>query len=288
MDTNRIRQFCVIAELENIRKTSELLHITHSALSKSMKVLELEINKNLFHKVGRGISLTDEGKVFYQKAKIFLKAVDQLLDNKENTANIIRIATFEVFSTYFFNQKIFPKFKKESFSIKEATPGKLEQLILTQKADIGITYQPIPTQGLEIIKAGTCKIGIFSNNKKFNKQNFNQIPFVAPVTDVETTISEVRGLDGWPDHQIKRNIKYRVDMLETALQLCSQGLACGYFPQFVAEMFNQTRIKTKQLYKIDSPIKLKNHRKEIFIVKRKSSESKKLIEKLQEIINEIE
>ena len=42
MDTNRLRQFCAIAELGSMTKASKLLHITHSGLSKSMKLLQEE------------------------------------------------------------------------------------------------------------------------------------------------------------------------------------------------------------------------------------------------------
>lgn len=40
MDTKRLRQFCAIAETGSLTKAAELLHITHSGFSKSMKLLQ--------------------------------------------------------------------------------------------------------------------------------------------------------------------------------------------------------------------------------------------------------
>ncbi len=65
MDTNRLRQFCAIAETGSMTKASRLLHITHSGLSKSMKLLQEELGLELLRPCGRGIMLTEHGKLIY-------------------------------------------------------------------------------------------------------------------------------------------------------------------------------------------------------------------------------
>ena len=82
METNRIRQFCVVAETENIRKASELLGITHGGLSKSLQVLEREYGKKLLLPQGRGIALTDEGIAFYKRALLFLEEFENFVNPK--------------------------------------------------------------------------------------------------------------------------------------------------------------------------------------------------------------
>jgi LysR family transcriptional regulator, salicylic acid-responsive activator of bsdBCD len=69
METNRLKQFCVIVETGSIVKASQLLHITHSALSKSMRCLQEEIGFSLLRRQGRGLALTEDGLHIYQRAK---------------------------------------------------------------------------------------------------------------------------------------------------------------------------------------------------------------------------
>src|SRR5258708_6018360 len=85
MDTNRLRQFCAIAEVGSFTKASQLLHITHSALSKSMKVLQEEFGFALFRPSGRGIVLTDDGLLIYKHAKEFLEHELSLFKVKKTT-----------------------------------------------------------------------------------------------------------------------------------------------------------------------------------------------------------
>lgn len=287
METNKIRHFCVIAETRNFRKAATILGITHSALSKSMKVLEEELQRELFVKEGRGIELSDEGIGFYQKSQKFLKALDQLLSEKEETQKSIKIATFEVFSTHFFCEYVEAEFLGSSFVLREAVPGELEKLVLAGEVDMGLTYEVIPQQGLDILKVGRCEMGLFGK-KKWEKLSLNEIPFVAPVLPFQSSISGVKGLDGWPDDRIKRNIIYSVDLFETALQLVARGKAVGYFPRFVVEIFNRSHsaeLRIEALHVNDR--KLPKAHRNIYIVKRTSTAEGVAIKKLARILRKI-
>lgn len=60
--------------------------------------------------------------------------------------------------------------------------------------------------------------------------NSNDLSFVVPIHPAEGTPSKVIGPDGWPDHLIERQIKYRVTMMESAMELCREGHAVAYLP----------------------------------------------------------
>src|SRR5262245_26163463 len=105
METNRLIQFCVVVETGNLRKAAQILKMTHGALSKSLKVLEGQLNTELFQHVGRGLKVTDDGMRVYGKSK----QISQLIRDLAVTApsaheRLIRFGTFEVFSTYFLSK----------------------------------------------------------------------------------------------------------------------------------------------------------------------------------------
>ena len=78
MDLQQIQYVVEIAESESMTVAASKLFISQSALSLSYKKLEKELGVQLFCKQGRTLELTDAGRVFYQKAKAVLAAVNEL------------------------------------------------------------------------------------------------------------------------------------------------------------------------------------------------------------------
>lgn len=58
---NTLPAFRVVAELQNLRAAAERLHLTHSAVSQQIKVLEEQVGFPLFERSGRGIVLNTAG-----------------------------------------------------------------------------------------------------------------------------------------------------------------------------------------------------------------------------------
>ncbi len=66
MNLNQLRYFRVLAHTEHFGKAAEKLYITQPSLSKSIRLLEEELNVELFTKSGRNVSLTLAGRVFLE------------------------------------------------------------------------------------------------------------------------------------------------------------------------------------------------------------------------------
>ena len=149
------------------------------------------------------------------------------------------------------------------------TPGAIEQAIMDAQADIAITYLPIPNPNLDILKITTIEMGIFGVKNKFQNNDFQDLEFVAPNKKVFGTPSKVKGLDGWPDHEIPRNVRYNVALMETALDLCRRGKCVGYFPKFVISLHNESVKPKYELKEIVPPKKLKSKKQNVYMIKRK-------------------
>ena len=70
MDITKIRYFSVVAETGSVRKAAELMHLSPPALSRAIKQLEEERNVKLFVPSGRGIAITDQGRLLQQRQPI--------------------------------------------------------------------------------------------------------------------------------------------------------------------------------------------------------------------------
>jgi DNA-binding transcriptional LysR family regulator len=286
METNRLRQFKVVYELRNLRGAAEVVGLSHSALSKSLKVLQSELNTVLLVQDGRGIDVTEAGHKFYVKLQEFLCAEDLLLTKEAPRVAPFRIGTFEVFSTHLLGFQWSRYFPETTLELHELLPGALEKAIIGNHVDIGLTYEPIATAGLEFRAIGKVKMRLFCREGAFSKLAVSELPFVAPIAPVFGTPSGTKGLDGWPDHEIPRRIKHRVDMMESGLALARAGVAVMFLPTFVAHHHNAVVKEQFKLVERPLPKNMRPIERKIFLVKKRSYEDSSLLTRLGKLLRE--
>jgi len=284
MDMSRLHYFCTVVNAGSLVRASELLGVSQPALSKALKKLEGEIGQKLIVPSGRGIAITDNGKRLAAEAAPLIEKIDALKSigfARDEKSELISIATFEVFSTYFLGKVISEQFA-DNFDVKvfELVPGPMEEAIAKGNADIGITYLPIPHPDLDIHKITSIEMAIYGMSSRFKKTEFSHLPFVVPNIPISGTPSKAKGLDGWPDHLTPRTIKYRVTMMETALDLCRRGQCVGYFPKFVVDLHNNATRAEFNLDELSGPKGAKLGTQDVFMIKRKSDLESKSFKKI--------
>jgi len=276
MDIDRVRYFQIFAETGSLVKACEVLHISQPALSKALKVLEGEVGLKLVEPDGRGLRLTEIGKRFRAETSEilgqWLSVPKRLREGK--SWNPTRLGSFEVFTTYFLGH-LLKYVDLGSLEIHEHGPGRLEKEIVDGSVDIGITYAPMPRAGVEFEEVTKVKMGVFGIIG-YSQENFSSLPFVIPLLPGEGTPSKVIGLDGWPDHRHERNVRYRVTMMESAIELCRKGYAVAYLPEFVVRMHNEDILPERRLKELKSPITQKERFQSVFLIQRKGLAETKL------------
>ena len=76
IETRLLHYFLAIAREQNITKAAETLFVTQSTLSKQMMDLEKQLGKQLFIRVKRKITLTEEGTFLRNRAQEILEFMD--------------------------------------------------------------------------------------------------------------------------------------------------------------------------------------------------------------------
>jgi DNA-binding transcriptional LysR family regulator len=272
MDTVRLKYFSAVAETGSVRRAAEILHVSPPSLSKAVHHLEEELGIKLFIRSGRNIRLTDAGRRFADKTKEVLRGLDELRQSVESEgapALEIRLATFEVFSTYFL-RALDETWEDLPVTVHDVLPGELERALVERHVDVGLTYMPVPHPELDYLKVASIDMGVFTAKGVFPNVDQPELPFVVPVNPIFGTPSRVRGLDGWPDDAYPRKIKYKVTLLESALELCRRGKCAGFFPSFVVDLHNSEVKDEFKLVRRASPYKGRVCKTDVFLVKRKA------------------
>lgn len=80
IDFESYRLFCVVAEYESFSKAAEKLYISQPAVTQAIKKLEDNLKGKLFIRTPKGVTLTDEGRRFYN----YIKSSIDTMKNAEN------------------------------------------------------------------------------------------------------------------------------------------------------------------------------------------------------------
>jgi DNA-binding transcriptional LysR family regulator len=72
MTLEQLRVFVAVAERQHVTRAAEALKLAQSAVSAAVAALEARHGAKLFHRVGRGIELTEAGSVFLVEARAVL------------------------------------------------------------------------------------------------------------------------------------------------------------------------------------------------------------------------
>jgi DNA-binding transcriptional LysR family regulator len=283
MNLRRLEYFLTMAQTGNLRQASEILNVSPPALSKAMKVLEQELETQLWQADGRRVILTDSGKTLFRKAPALmeeLRKLKQCLTSESDGPKPIRIGTFEVFSTYFLTFMDRLKWDNHALELHELLPGEVEKYVANGDIDIGITYIPVAHPDLDYLKITRIEMGVYTLKNSFKGIPQNELPFVIPVMPLQSVPTKVRGLDGWPEDAYQRKVLHRVTLLESALELVRQGRVAGFFPTFIAQEHNRRACDATQLERRRSPYPGRTCASDVFIVKRKSYEETETVKQL--------
>jgi len=75
MTLDQLRVFVAVAERQHLTRAADALNLAQSAVSSAISTLEARHNTKLFHRVGRGIELTEVGTLFVTEARAILARV---------------------------------------------------------------------------------------------------------------------------------------------------------------------------------------------------------------------
>ncbi|MDB1125491.1 LysR substrate-binding domain-containing protein [Vibrio algarum] len=75
-----IYTFVAVAETGSMTNASDVLNVSHSAVSQAIKSLENQLGQPLFRRIGRHVELNSQGKRYYKKVA---PALEQIVDASE-------------------------------------------------------------------------------------------------------------------------------------------------------------------------------------------------------------
>ncbi len=188
----KLHIFKIVAKHLSFTKAAEQLFISQPAVSKSIKTLEEDYKTTLFVRKRNSIELTEDGKSFLLYVNrilaIYTEMEEQFLHKKERFPELIRFGVSTTLSNYIIPKSIAKfraQFPQTKFEIISDNSSSIEDLILNEEIDFGITEGRINNSKLHFEKFIKDEIVLVTNvnNNSFKKgsidlQTLKTIPMI--------------------------------------------------------------------------------------------------------------
>lgn len=179
--------FYTVVLYGNISKAANALYISQPAITKSIKKLESELGITLFNRTPKGVTLTENGKIFYDFIKngveSFMNGEHKLTSLKNLDTGIIKIGASTTVTKYFllpYIEQFHNMFPNIDISItNHLTKNLISEL---KKGSLDLLIVNLPMKDDNDLKITPCAVlhDCFAGNLNFK----NQIPTKISLQDL--------------------------------------------------------------------------------------------------------
>lgn len=145
MTLQQIHYVITISEAGSLSKAAELLYVSQPSLTEAVHELERTLGITVFHRSGRGVTLTNDGMEFITYARQLYNQYEELLD-KYGEAGTLKKKFGVSTQHYSFAVKTFVEMVKQfnteeyEFAIRETKTKEVIDDVSTLRSEIGIIY----------------------------------------------------------------------------------------------------------------------------------------------------
>lgn len=157
MDLKQIEYFVRVAELGSFTRASVALGVAQPALSRQVRLLEVELRQHLLLRNGRGVSTTDAGRLMLEHGRGILHQVRQA---REALAMARGAAAGQVVLglppsvaralAVTLTRRFGERFPGSSLSIREGLSVTMHESLVSGRIDLALLYDPAATPEVEI------------------------------------------------------------------------------------------------------------------------------------------
>lgn len=145
MTLTQLNYFITIAEVKSINKAAEQLYVSQPSLTSAVQELEKELGITLFHRSGRGVTLTNDGSEFLLYARQLMGQYEAILEKYGENGSLRK--KFGVSTQHYsFAVKAFVDMAKKfdmskyEFAIRETRTAEVIRDVSTMRSEIGLLY----------------------------------------------------------------------------------------------------------------------------------------------------
>ncbi len=157
MDLKQLGYFVRIAELGSFTRASIALDIAQPALSRQVRMLEVELRQNLLVRNGRGVTLTEAGKVLLEHSRGVLHQIERLREELSRVRGALsgRVVvgmppSLSKVLTVPVTRAFRARMPDAALSITESLSVTMQESLVSGRLDIALLYNAQPSPDIDL------------------------------------------------------------------------------------------------------------------------------------------
>lgn len=245
MDLKQLEYFVRVAELGSFTRASGVLEIAQPALSRQIRLLEIELRQNLLIRNGRGVVTTDAGKVLLEHGRGILH---QVIRAKEDLGRVRGALSGRVavglppsmgkVLTVPLTREFRKRLPDAVLSISEGLSIMTQDWLLTGRLDIALLYNPTYSPDLETIELFEEELYLIS---PFTTSSISSPITLSAIAKLSLIIparpNALRMLIENRMNKIgeKLTVDLEIDGITSILDLVKEGLGYAILPRYAVQ-----------------------------------------------------
>lgn len=246
MDLRTMRYMLVVAEHGHMTRAAEVLGLSQPALSAALRKLEHELGASVFHRTGKGVEVTEAGRVFLahaagaiRQAEQGIEAVRELVGLESGSILVGAGATAAGYLLPNAIRAVQVEHPALRFSIREAGSTAVAQGVVSGELDLGIVTLPLEhprADDLMVVRTIRDELRLIvpgghrlSGRKTFRWDDLAGEPVVAfeAGSAVRRLIDETAAAQG-----VALNVVMELRSIESIVQMVKAEIGVGFVSKF--------------------------------------------------------
>ncbi|MFT0532323.1 LysR substrate-binding domain-containing protein [Castellaniella hirudinis] len=157
MDLKQLEYFARVAELGSFTQASHALDVAQPAISRQVRLLEVELRQNLLNRNGRGVTTTEAGKLLLEHCRGILHQIERAKEDMSRVQGALagRVALgIAPSASKMLTVPLTRAFRKQlpnaTLSISEGLSLMMQESLLAGRLDIALLYNPSTSADLDL------------------------------------------------------------------------------------------------------------------------------------------
>jgi DNA-binding transcriptional LysR family regulator len=189
MTLEQLRIFLAVAVESHVTRAAEQLNLTQSTVSAAIAALEGRHGIKLFNRVGRGIELTEAGRLFLPQARAVLEKADEaarlLKDLSGAPSGTLSIHASQTVASYWLPSRLMVYRERHPPVVLAISVGNTRQAaeaVLAGRADLAVVEGRVDAPALSVTRVGEDRLVLVVGSRHRWKKGQGLLPTDLPTT----------------------------------------------------------------------------------------------------------
>jgi LysR family nitrogen assimilation transcriptional regulator len=254
MDLKQLEYFLRVEECGSFSAAAAFLRVAQPSLSRQIRLLELELRHDLFIRNGRGVVVTEAGRLLADHAQSILRQVDlarEALDRLHPGVAGQLALGMPSSLIGILGVPLLIEFKKRlpgiCLSISDGLSISLHEWLLASRLDVALLYKPLPSSDINTISVLEEELLLFSrasselvsepDSEPISLSEIAKLPLILPRRPHEIRTLTERQM---ASIGCKPMVALEVDSIPAILEFLALGDHCAILPRYAVSIYSKS------------------------------------------------